>query len=57
MIDKKTFFDRLELEWGGGDENKDNDAQVLVGLQAHKKLKELLLINYNGVLFPSWLGD
>lgn len=45
MIDKKTFFDRLELEWGGGDENKDNDAQVLASLQPHENLKELLLIN------------
>ncbi|KAL3534766.1 hypothetical protein ACH5RR_003227 [Cinchona calisaya] len=52
----KPFLDSLWLEWNNSGDRIDQQ-EVLAGLQPHPNLKELTIINYSGLMFPSWLGD
>ncbi|XP_021774936.1 putative disease resistance RPP13-like protein 1 isoform X1 [Chenopodium quinoa] len=55
MICDKPFIKRLELEWSRCSRDGSVQMDILSGLQPHKNLKELLLINYGGSRFPVWL--
>ncbi|XP_077239333.1 putative disease resistance protein RGA3 [Tasmannia lanceolata] len=55
----KEYLNELRLEWGRDDGSQDgrvNDDGVLEGLQPHANLKELHIISYGGVSFPSWMS-
>ncbi|PIA64126.1 hypothetical protein AQUCO_00201427v1 [Aquilegia coerulea] len=53
MYDKQ-YLCRLELQWSLA---CDEAVEVLEGLQPHRNLKELVIISYGGLTFPTWLGD
>ncbi|XP_021752202.1 putative disease resistance RPP13-like protein 1 [Chenopodium quinoa] len=55
MICDKPFIKRMELEWSRCSRDGSVAMDILSGLQPHKNLKELLLINYGGSRFPVWL--
>lgn len=52
MLSHKSSLQRLELIWT---KNASNAERVLIGLQPHNQLKELKIVNYSSVTFPSWL--
>ncbi|XP_056695029.1 putative disease resistance RPP13-like protein 1 isoform X3 [Spinacia oleracea] len=54
MICDKPFLKRLELEWSRCSRDGSKAMDVLAGLQPHKNLEELVVINYGGSRFPGW---
>ncbi|KNA19228.1 hypothetical protein SOVF_063530 [Spinacia oleracea] len=55
MMCSKPFIRRLELEWSHCSIDGSIAIDVLAGLQPHKTLTELQIINYGGSSFPGWL--
>ncbi|KAK6127198.1 hypothetical protein DH2020_039059 [Rehmannia glutinosa] len=59
----KTRLDRLELQWRQLRDGLDSprrrteQAQVFANLQPHENLKELIIENYCGVIYPDWLSE
>ncbi|KAL0359351.1 UNVERIFIED_CONTAM: putative disease resistance RPP13-like protein 1 [Sesamum angustifolium] len=62
----KTCLDKLELQWRklrSGldpqvlDRRKNEQAEVLANLQPHENVKELVIQNYCGVIYPDWLSQ
>ncbi|XXG52790.1 hypothetical protein AAC387_Pa03g1014 [Persea americana] len=49
----------LGLSWNYAVEDKmqENLDEVLKGLRPHPNLKQLLIDNYHGLVFPSWMRD
>ncbi|KAG1338304.1 hypothetical protein COCNU_04G006100 [Cocos nucifera] len=60
-LNVKEYLTVLDLVWSDNrhvsslDEHFDN--KVLEGLQPHPEVKELTIMGYAGVTFPSWLGS
>lgn len=59
-LEQKTGLHDLQMEWN--DEFDDSrrkiiEHQVLEGLRPHDKLRNLKILFYGGVEFPSWVGD
>ncbi|KAK3440777.1 hypothetical protein EUGRSUZ_B01042 [Eucalyptus grandis] len=55
---RKLGLTNLSLHWGehlGDLYNHEREAQVLDSLQPHTNLENLAILNYRGVVFPSWL--
>ncbi|XP_077239417.1 putative disease resistance protein RGA3 [Tasmannia lanceolata] len=55
----KKYLNKLSLKWHRDDSSQDgrvNDDGVLEGLQPHANLKNLHIISYGGVSFPSWMS-
>nr|DAD45465.1 TPA_asm: hypothetical protein HUJ06_003695 [Nelumbo nucifera] len=56
MLQNKQHLNKLILQWNG--ESKQYGLEdVLEGLRPHENLKELEIVSYDGLLFPSWLGN
>ncbi|KAK4432029.1 putative disease resistance RPP13-like protein 1 [Sesamum alatum] len=62
----KTCLDRLELQWrklrSGLDpqlleRRRNEQAQVFANLQPHENVKELIIENYCGIIYPDWLSQ
>ncbi|KAB2086247.1 hypothetical protein ES319_A04G016400v1 [Gossypium barbadense] len=60
-LNEKLGIDGLELQWGTGLENstrkKEVEERVLDFLRPQKKLEQLIIENYGGVKFSSWIAD
>ncbi|KAL1174509.1 hypothetical protein V6Z11_A04G017300 [Gossypium hirsutum] len=60
-LNEKLGIDGLELQWGAGLENstrkKEVEERVLDFLRPQKKLEQLIIENYGGVKFSSWIAD
>ena len=58
-LHEKKCLDKLHLEWEScRDEVDDNTKiQVLEHLNPHTSIKECILEGYQGLTFPTWLGD
>ncbi|KAG8492653.1 hypothetical protein CXB51_010081 [Gossypium anomalum] len=60
-LNEKLGIDRLELQWGADLENstrkKEVEERVLDFLRPQKKLEQLIIENYGGVKFSSWIAD
>ncbi|KAH1063214.1 hypothetical protein J1N35_028201 [Gossypium stocksii] len=60
-LNEKLGIDGLELQWGADLENttrkKEDEERVLDFLRPPKKLERLLIENYGGVKFSSWIAD
>lgn len=54
MMCKKDYIKRLELEWSNC-RNGSKARDILDGLEPHRHLLELQVINYGGSSFPAWL--
>ncbi|KAK3440769.1 hypothetical protein EUGRSUZ_B01033 [Eucalyptus grandis] len=55
---RKLGLTNLSLHWGehlGDLHNHECEAQVLDSLRPHTNLENLAILNYRGVIFPSWL--
>jgi hypothetical protein len=55
---EKPNLTKLRLEWSRNiDESQDRtiEVEVLNMLQPHKALKELTIMSYGGIEFPTWL--
>ncbi|XP_039162136.1 putative disease resistance protein At3g14460 [Eucalyptus grandis] len=55
---RKLGLTNLSLHWGehlGDLQNHEREAQVLDSLRPHINLENLAILNYRGVVFPSWL--
>jgi hypothetical protein len=53
----KQDLSELVFEWGHGNDNSENERNVLEQLRPHEKLKCLTIKNYGGTRFPNWLED
>ncbi|XP_017602767.1 putative disease resistance RPP13-like protein 1 isoform X1 [Gossypium arboreum] len=60
-LNEKLGIDGLELQWGADFENstrkKEVEERVLDFLRPQKKLEQLIIENYGGVNFSSWIAD
>ncbi|KAJ9544146.1 hypothetical protein OSB04_023853 [Centaurea solstitialis] len=59
-LQQKEDIDFLKLEWGNGFDDSWNTMkvyEVLEGLKPHCKLRNLQILYYGGMKFPSWVGD
>ncbi|KAK8358400.1 hypothetical protein V6Z11_A04G017200 [Gossypium hirsutum] len=60
-LNEKLGIDGLELQWGADLENstrkKEVEERVLDFLHPPKKLEQLIIENYGGVKFSSWIVD
>ncbi|KAL7617811.1 hypothetical protein Lser_V15G03612 [Lactuca serriola] len=57
---QKKGLDGLEMEWSDASDVSQNEMigyEVLKELRPHHKLKNLEILFYNGMRFPSWVGD
>ncbi|KAM1134315.1 hypothetical protein COP2_044728 [Malus domestica] len=61
IMSNKEYLDKLVLRWEGGSDasnhDPENDIEVLNKLRPHTNLKQLEIVSYGGLRFPSWLGD
>ncbi|XP_065627020.1 putative disease resistance protein RGA4 [Quercus suber] len=51
----KAGMQKLGFHWNSEREGYNNDADVLEGLQPHPHLKSLVIENFGGEKFPSWI--
>ncbi|TYJ38806.1 hypothetical protein E1A91_A04G018900v1 [Gossypium mustelinum] len=60
-LNEKLGIDGLELQWGVDFENstrkKEVEERVMDFLRPQKKLEQLIIGNYGGVKFSSWIAD
>ncbi|KAL1174539.1 hypothetical protein V6Z11_A04G020300 [Gossypium hirsutum] len=60
-LNEKLGIDGLELQWGVDLENstrkKEVEERVMDFLRPQKKLEQLIIGNYGGVKFSSWIAD
>ncbi|KAL3507292.1 hypothetical protein ACH5RR_032674 [Cinchona calisaya] len=54
MLSSMSTIDCLQLHWNARREDC-NDKEVLEGLQPHPNIKRLIIENYKGYAFPSWM--
>ncbi|KAH1057881.1 hypothetical protein J1N35_035946 [Gossypium stocksii] len=57
---KKHNLRSLSLSWpvsSNESSHHQNDEEILSALQPHSNLKELSIINYQGLMFPYWMMD
>ncbi|MED6176487.1 hypothetical protein PIB30_088652 [Stylosanthes scabra] len=55
----KNLMDKLYLKWSAGDDmvsNTQTQRDILDSLQPHNGLKELIIKEYKGTIFPNWVG-
>ncbi|KAL3507497.1 hypothetical protein ACH5RR_032879 [Cinchona calisaya] len=53
----KSNIEELGLFWGNdGSENEKKENQVLEGLQPHRNVKGLIIGNFSGDQFSTWIG-
>ncbi|XVF29589.1 hypothetical protein REPUB_Repub15cG0135000 [Reevesia pubescens] len=52
---EKARLCKLTFEWSSEREYRVNDEEVLDGLRPHSNLKRLIVSNYFGENFPSWM--
>ncbi|CDP17161.1 unnamed protein product [Coffea canephora] len=56
-LKEKPFLNKLELQWRDDITNSsDQEEAVLAGLGPDMNLKELVITNYTGNMFPGWLS-
>ncbi|KAI8545957.1 hypothetical protein RHMOL_Rhmol07G0078200 [Rhododendron molle] len=56
----KQGLDVLLMKWSNISDNSRNgsvESKVLDMLRPHNKLKELIIIGYHGLTFPTWVGN
>ncbi|TMX01721.1 hypothetical protein EJD97_023797 [Solanum chilense] len=53
-LNEKQGIIELELQWRSHHE-RNIEYEILTGLQPHKNLERLLISDYRGTTFPSWL--
>ncbi|KAJ9175969.1 hypothetical protein P3X46_014465 [Hevea brasiliensis] len=51
----KTKIKALKFIWSDGRELNSNDEEVLAGLEPHPNIETIVITNYLGRKFPSWL--
>ncbi|TYI85225.1 hypothetical protein E1A91_D05G425100v1 [Gossypium mustelinum] len=56
-LNEKLGIDGLELQWGTDLEETEVEEWVLDFLHPPKKLEQLIIENYGGVKFSSWIAD
>ncbi|TYG71986.1 hypothetical protein ES288_D05G443300v1 [Gossypium darwinii] len=56
-LNEKLGIDGLELQWGTDLEETEVEERVLDFLHPPKKLEQLIIENYGGVKFSSWIAD
>ena len=60
-VKEKIKIEELTMEWGSYDiddpQTQGTEMQVLEYLQPHRNLKKLTISFYEGVTFPSWIGN
>ncbi|KAL5720550.1 protein-serine/threonine phosphatase [Ranunculus cassubicifolius] len=52
-LDRKILINKLELQWT----ELQDGYMLLENLQPHEDIRELEIVGYGGVKFPSWIGD
>ncbi|KAK7252528.1 hypothetical protein RIF29_36529 [Crotalaria pallida] len=55
-LELKTHLDDLQLQWNMFQDSQ-TAQQVLTGLEPHNRVKRVTIKGYEGVMFPSWLGN
>ncbi|KAK3184929.1 hypothetical protein Dsin_032215 [Dipteronia sinensis] len=56
-LNGKRDLSLLVLKWSGDSRKAEIETQVLDMLTPYRKLEELTVSGYGGMMFPTWLGD
>uniref|UniRef100_A0A0E0BJ70 NB-ARC domain-containing protein n=1 Tax=Oryza glumipatula TaxID=40148 RepID=A0A0E0BJ70_9ORYZ len=56
-LQSKRHLQLLSLDFGDCCPDHNQQVQLLESLRSHRNLRELIIMNYEGLKYPYWLGD
>uniref|UniRef100_A0A0D3HLY4 Uncharacterized protein n=1 Tax=Oryza barthii TaxID=65489 RepID=A0A0D3HLY4_9ORYZ len=56
-LQSKRHLQLLSLDFGDCCPDHNQQVQLLESLRPHRNLRELIIMNYEGLKYPYWLGD